>query len=66
LASSRSSLVRFGVGAAVGEVLLLPITLLLLLLLLLFFGRALTKIGGTVHLAYPFISIERSFWNADV
>jgi hypothetical protein len=65
LASSRSSLVRFGVGAAVGEVLLLPITLLLLLLLL-FFGRALTKIGGTVHLAYPFISIERSFWNADV
>jgi len=40
--------------------------LLLLLLLLLFFGRALTKIGGTVHLAYPFISIERSFWNADV
>jgi hypothetical protein len=64
LASSRSSLVRFGVGAAVGEVLLLPITLLLLLLL--FFGRALTKIGGTVHLAYPFISIERSFWNADV
>jgi hypothetical protein len=63
LASSRSSLVRFGVGAAVGEVLLLPIPLVLLLL---FFGRALTKIGGTVHLAYPFISIERSFWNADV
>jgi hypothetical protein len=61
LASSRSSLVRFGVGAAVGEVLLLPITLLLLLLLL-FFGRALTKIGGTVHLAYPFISIEQKFF----
>jgi hypothetical protein len=65
LASSRSSLVRFGVGAAVGEVLL-PVTLLLLLLLLLFFVRALTKIGGTVHRAYPFISIESSFRNADV
>ena len=33
------SLVRFGVGAAVGDVLLLPITLLLLLLLLLFWSR---------------------------